>query len=144
MLINKTLPNPLPITIDNNEINKEIVKIFNENTEPISYRDLLKQLFQRKNIKYLSNYYLINHSKRKSIILNDVDFVPLFRYYFDKPIVITNVFKSGTIRDKKFELTPTIKISSVFDFERIIVKTIFNNSLVKIKKTDIPLIISEI
>lgn len=134
LLINKTLPNPLPITIDNNEINKEIVKIFNENTEPISYRDLLKQLFQRKNIKYLSNYYLINHSKRKSIILNDVDFVPLFRYYFDKPIVITNVFKSGTIRDKKFELTPTIKISSVFDFERIIVKTIFNNSLVKIKE----------
>ncbi len=133
LLNNKVLPNPLPIIIDNKEINKEIIKIFNENTEPLSYREILTQLFQRKNISVLSNYYLINHTKRKSIILNDVDFVPLFRFYFNNALFISNVCQCGVMKDKVFESTPIIKIANIFDFERIIVKVIFNNSLVRIK-----------
>lgn len=130
---NRILPNPLPIVIDNKEANKSIIKIFNEDSDPISYREVLNRLFARNNIKNLSNYYLINYSKRKSIVLNDVDFVPLFRFTFDKPLTIFNVFQCGIIRNKVFEPDSSIRIANIFDFERIVIKSIFNNSLVKIK-----------
>jgi len=134
LLINKVLPNPLPIIIDKNETNREVIKLFNEETEKSSYSDLIRKLFEKRNIKYLSNYYLINYSKKKNIELNDVDFVTSFRYFINPHISILNILQSGTINDNEFELSPTIELNNIFDFERIVVKSIFNNSLVKIKE----------
>ena len=75
------MPNPLPIVIDKRELNKEIVKIFNAENEPLSYRQLLIKLFEQTNEKYLSDYYLINYSNTKDgLVINDIDFVPLFRF----------------------------------------------------------------
>ena len=133
LINNRILPNPLPIVIDDKEANKAIIKIFNEDSDPISYREVLNRLFARNNIKNLSDYYLINYSKRKSIVLNDVDFVPLFRFAFDKPLTIFNIFQCGINEEKVFKPYTSIGISNIFDFERIVVKSIFNNSLVKIK-----------
>ena len=129
------LPNPLPIMIDGREWNKRVIKLFNESGDTLSFRDLLKQLFAKYNMKSLPNYYLLNLSKTKSgIVINDFDFVPLFRYYLDGDIVVSNVTNSSSLQDKSFERERDISIKTIFDFERVAVREVFNNSLVKIKE----------
>ena len=129
------LPNPLPIMIDGREWNKRVIKLFNESGDTLSFRDLLKQLFAKYNMKSLPNYYLLNLSKTKSgIVINDFDFVPLFRYYLDGDIVVSNVTNSSSLQDKSFEREREISIKTIFDFERVAVREVFNNSLVKIKE----------
>lgn len=133
----KCLPNPLPIVVDQREINTAIVKIFNDKKEPLSYRELLESLFTSTNKKYLSDYYLLNYSNTKSgMVLNDFDFVPMFRYELSQPVTVSNVTMSGFVKDKVFNKDPDINIRTIFDFERIVVKMIFNNTLVKIKDDD--------
>lgn len=131
----KCLPNPLPIVIDKRELNKEIVKIFNEENEPPSYRQLLIKLFEKTNEKYLPNYYLINYSNTKDgLVINDIDFVPLFRFYVESNNEIQNLTNVGAAnKEKIFEPFPKERLSTIFDFERIVVREIFNNSFVKIK-----------
>lgn len=134
MWARKCFPNPLPIVVDKREINKQIVKIYNDEGETIHYKEILKQLFEKTNEKELSDYYLLNYKNTKDgMVLNDFDFVPLFRYKFDTIIKIENVTKDGVIKDGVYEPTHYEQIENVFDFERIIVKDMFNNSLVKIK-----------
>ena len=129
------LPNPLPIMIDGREWNKRVIKLFNESGDTLSFRDLLKQLFAKYNMKSLPNYYLLNLSKTVSgIVINDFDFVPLFRYYLDGDIVVSNVSNSSSLQDKSFEREREISIKTIFDFERVAVREVFNNSLVKIKE----------
>ena len=129
------LPNPLPIMIDGREWNKRVIKLFNESGDTLSFRDLLKQLFAKYNMKSLPNYYLLNLSKTISgIVINDFDFVPLFRYYLDGDIVVSNVTNSSSLQDKSFEREREISIKTIFDFERVAVREVFNNSLVKIKE----------
>lgn len=128
-------PNPLPIMIDGREWNKRVIKLFNESGDTLSFRDLLKQLFAKYNMKSLPNYYLLNLSKTVSgIVINDFDFVPLFRYYLDGDIVVSNVTNSSSLQDKSFEREREISIKTIFDFERVAVREVFNNSLVKIKE----------
>ena len=130
----KCFPNPLPIVIDKKEINKEIVRIFNSESEPIPYRELLKQLFENTKVSHLSDYYLLNYINTKSgMVINDFDFVPLFRYRFDSTVFVNNVTEAGYKEDGVFNKYPDKRIDNVFDFERIVVQTIFNNALVKIK-----------
>ena len=129
------LPNPLPIMIDGREWNKRVIKLFNESGDTLSFRDLLKQLFAKYNMKSLPNYCLLNLSKTVSgIVINDFDFVPLFRYYLDGDIVVSNVTNSSSLQDKSFEREREISIKTIFDFERVAVREVFNNSLVKIKE----------
>lgn len=129
------LPNPLPIMIDGREWNKRVIKLFNESGDTLSFWDLLKQLFAKYNMKSLPNYYLLNLSKTVSgIVINDFDFVPLFRYYLDGDIVVSNVTNSSSLQDKSFEREREISIKTIFDFERVAVREVFNNSLVKIKE----------
>jgi CRISPR-associated protein Csh1 len=133
LIINGTLPNPLPIIVDKREFNKQCVKLFNEENA-LSYREILVRLFAKENIKELPNYYLLNYTKRKSIIINDFDFVPLFRYEFEPKVTIENVTETGSKKDSVFEKDKDIIIHNIFDFERVVVREIFNNSLVKIKE----------
>ena len=92
----KCLPNPLPIVVDQREINTAIVKIFNDKKEPLSYRQLLESLFASTNKKYLSDYYLLNYLNTKSgMVINDFDFVPMFRYELSQPVAVSNVTISG-------------------------------------------------
>lgn len=129
----KCFPNPLPIVIDKREINNEIVRIFNSESEHISYRELLKQLFENTKVSHLSDYYLLNYVNTQSgMVINDFDFVPLFRYHFDSTIFVKNVTEAGYKKDEVFEKDRDERIDNVFDFEGIIVRAIFNNALVKI------------
>ena len=131
----KCFPNPLPIVIDKREINNEIVRIFNSESEPIQYRELLKQLFEKTKASNLSDYYLLNYRNTKDgMVLNDFDFVPLFRYKFESTIIVKNVTEAGYKKDEAFKKDIDERIDNVFDFERIIVQAIFDNALVKIKE----------
>lgn len=130
LLKNNTLPNPLPIIIDNHEINTEVVKIFNENKEPLRYHEIISKLFVRKNLKYLSDYYLLNYSNTKNgLNINDFDFVPLFIFNLEHEQTIYNVTEAGIIKNKIFEKYYDIIIKTIFDFEKIVVVNIFNNKI---------------
>lgn len=134
MLKRNIFPNPLPIVIDNREINNSVVKIFNNNEEVTSYRDLIRTMYENHNVKYISDYYLLFYTKTMSgLVFNDFDFVPLFRYYYNPIFKIYNITLSGRVKDKVLEKDDDIQIKTVFDFERYITKEIFNNSFVKIK-----------
>ena len=133
----KCLPNPLPIVIDKREINKEIIKIFNEESEPIPFRQMIRNLFEKTNEKTLTDYYLLYcRNSKDGMVLDDFDFIPLFRYRFDNTLIIENVTEAGLKSNGVFEKDNDERMDNVFDFERIVVRAIFNNSLVKIKGDD--------
>ena len=133
LILRKVLPNPLPIAVNQLE-NKLFLNLFHENETPLSYRELIKSLFEQHEIKELSDFYLLNYSKAKDIVINDIDFVPMFRYYFDKPLLIENVMLAGYKRDEIFEEERDISLKDIFSFEYVVVREIFNNCLVMIKK----------
>ena len=133
LILRKVLPNPLPIAVNQRE-NKLFLNLFHENETPLSYRELIKSLFEQHEIKELSEFYLLNCSKAKDIVINDIDFVPMFRYYFDKPLLIENVMLAGYKRDEIFEEERDISLKDIFSFEYVVVREIFNNCLVMIKK----------
>ena len=133
LILRKVLPNPLPIAVNQLE-NKLFLKLFHENETLLSYRELIKSLFEQHEIKELSDFYLLNYSKAKDIVINDIDFVPMFRYYFDKPLLIENVMLAGYKRDEIFEEERDIILKDIFSFEYVVVREIFNNCLVMIKK----------
>ena len=133
LILRKVLPNPLPIAVNQRE-NKLFLKLFHENETPLSYRELIKSLFEQHEIKELSEFYLLNYSKAKDIVINDIDFVPMFRYYFDTPLLIENVMLAGYKRDEIFEEEQDISLKDVFTFEYVVVREIFNNCLVTVKK----------
>ena len=133
LILRKAFPNPLPIAVNQRE-NKLFLNLFHENETPLSYRELIKSLFEQHEIKELSDFYLLNYSKAKDIVINDIDFVPMFRYYFDKPLLIENVMLAGYKRDEIFEEERDISLKDIFSFEYVVVREIFNNCLVMIKK----------
>lgn len=130
MWARKCFPNPLPIVVDKREINEKIVKIYNEEGEALNYKEILKRLFEKTNAKELSDYYLLNYQNTEDgMVLNDFDFVPLFRYKFDSVINIENITEDGIRKDGEFVPTHYEKINNIFDFERIVVGTLFKNWL---------------
>ncbi len=129
-------PNPMPIFIDYNELKidepqSEVIKLYNvDRNKKLSYREVISKLLDKKGVT-LQKYYLLY---RVGTEIFDFDFVPLFRYKFDSSIEVKNVTEAGYKKDEAFEKDPDERIDNVFDFERIIVRTIFNNALVKIKE----------
>ena len=129
---NKVFPSPLPIFNDKNEFSNsdEIISIFKKDGK-LSYSQILKQLYKDTPDKILQNYYLLFFNYKHE--LEDFDFVSKFRYSFKENgeyPVIKNVFG---IRINKDELKRKYEIKNIFHFEADIVKTVFNNSLVKVK-----------
>jgi len=124
----KTFPNPLPLFIDKNEFKTldDIIKIFKEDNK-LSYSQIIKKLFEENSRRVLQNYYLLFFSGMK---IEDFDYVYKFRYFLNNNNYpkIKNIFKLK----KQNETLPDIEIKNIFHFEAYIVKTIFNNSLVKI------------
>lgn len=128
------LPNPLPIFVDYEELKKdgiqsEIIKVWNDDKETKSYSSTLKSIFKKNTIS-LQKYYLLNIEKGNIV---DFDFVPLFRYYISPNLIVKNICMAGVVKDKLFMAFRNDMIETVFDFEHIVVKSIFNNSLVIIK-----------
>ena len=129
-------PNPMPIFVDYEELQQknnqiEIIKIYNEQKK-LLFKDIIKKLFEKYPNSTLQKYYML-YMERGEIY--DFDFIPLFRYQFDSTLLIENVTEAGHVSkgNNEFEKDTPVRIDNVFDFERIVVCSIFNNSLVKIK-----------
>lgn len=132
LLSNKVFPNPLPVCVDDAELKNsyEIIKIFKDASgEKASYSEILKELFKNYPETVLQKYYLLNIQMGEIV---DFDFIPLFRFNFESDQVIRNVTKAGFVKDKMFEEFKVEKMKTIFDFERIVVREIFNNSLIRI------------
>ena len=125
----KLLPNPLPLFIDKNEFKNtdEMIDIFSRD-KTLKYSQILKKMFNEDNKIILQNYYLLYFSGLK---IEDFDFVSKFRYSFKENGEYPEIKNLFDI--KKEELKRNYPIKNIFHFEADIVKTIFNNSLVKIK-----------
>lgn len=114
------LPNPLPIFIDQEELNTRVVELYNRD-RVLSFHDIIHKILD-ENKKDLTNYYLIFWSKMNSLTIHDVDFVPLFRFKLED-FEIMNLFGLNN----SFEGT----IKNVFQFELEIVQRLFNNVLIQ-------------
>jgi len=109
---NKSLPNPLPIFIYEDELNERVVKIYNDNNV-LSYSGIIKEIYNNRQ-NDINNYYLLNYSNDG---INDFDYVSSFRYKLEPPIEIANLFWKENI---------PIFINDIFSFEKEIFNKIFD------------------
>lgn len=112
---NNILPNPLPIFIEEDELNNKVISIYKEGGK-ISYSEIIKKIFETRE-NDLHNYYLLNFQGGE---VKDFDFVSIFRYKLN--MIIEQIFPLN------FQVDYEIK--NIFDFERKILTKIFNNGLV--------------
>jgi CRISPR-associated protein Csh1 len=119
------LPNPLPIFIDQDELNNRVVELYNRDGV-LSFHNIIHKLLEEHQ-KDLTNYYLILWSiiikqKKPVLIIHDLDFVSRFRFNLEN-FLIENLFEIKN----SFEG----RIKNVFQFETEIVQKIFNNVLIQ-------------
>ena len=130
----RLFPNPIPIFIDKPELTEEVIRIYHRSEDhKISHREIISELWKRK--KDLGNYYLLYFSGGA---IQDFDFVSKFRYLLSeekdndgkpKSWVIENVME---IRGKDKNPLPPESLSSVFDFERIVIRELFGGVLIRV------------
>ncbi|MDP2302349.1 MAG: hypothetical protein Q8N03_07995 [Ignavibacteria bacterium] len=116
---NKKLPNPLPIFIDKDELNNDVIRLFNRDGI-LKFHEIIHQLYE-KDTNDISDYYIINWANTKNgLMINDVDYVSKFIYWL-KEIKIDNIL--GIKKDDEFLGDEPIK--HIFQFERLIDQKIF-------------------
>jgi len=124
---NGQLPNPMPVFIDSDELTNLAISTYQED-EKRGYAEIIKEVIDKSQSQNIGNYYLIFFQwglKGSSII--DLDFVSGFRYKMDN-LKIQEVFPM------KGKLESELKVNHVFDFERKLLKIIFNNQMVQQRK----------
>jgi len=132
---NKRLfPNPVPIFIDQPELSQDTINLYHRSVDKqISHREIISELWKRQ--KDLGNYYLLYFSGG---FIQDFDYVSKFRYHLseekdaDGEPVFWKIENVTEIRDKDKSSKPSIRLKSVFDFERIVIRELFNNMLIKV------------
>lgn len=124
MQSNKQIPNPVPIFIDKQELNKKMISIFNSDEGKIGHSMIIKRILQHSGQKDLQNYYLIYFQGIKGSRVADIDFIPVFRYE-ENEAKIVEVFPLAAKQAAK-------KIENVFDLEN----HVFNRALNGQLKTD--------
>lgn len=139
----KLFPNPTPIFIEKKELTSEAIRIFHrEEDKKHSHRKIIKELLKKE--EELGNYYLLYYSGG---VIRDFDFVPKFQYYLDSAKDEQGLQRAWKIhnvtelKEKGGASKSLIHLKDVFDFEWVVVRQLFNNSLVKIdeKKKEISL-----
>jgi CRISPR-associated protein Csh1 len=119
-------PKPLPIFIDKSELNKKMIKIFQGNKNKLSFEDIFERIYETEDgleDSDLQNYYLLYAINNQGAIeIKDFEFVPSFNYKL-KNFEIDSVFETHT-------KLPQV-VNTVFDFQRTIVRELFNNCLFK-------------
>ena len=134
LLRRKVFPQPLPIFIDKQEFSKSenIINIYKED-ERLKYSQILKRIFRDDENLILQNYYLLFFNYKYE--LEDFDYVSKFRYSLKENEKYPKIFNLFELTINK-ELKPTEKIKHIFHFEAVIVTTIFNGALVRIREDD--------
>lgn len=116
---NSKLPNPLPIFIEQDELNKEVIELYNREGKH-SFHEVISSLFETRRVDLL-NYYLIFWSRNLGLSIKDQDYVPKFKYFL-KNFIIKNVMG---VLDKEKRLIQDEEIKNIFQLERIFDSKIF-------------------
>lgn len=124
ILPRKVLPNPLPIFIYSNELQKDVIGLYNREGNRLGYKEIIEQLWDKHNQDF-ANYYLLNYQNTKDgLVFNDFDFVTKFEYDLTdnegKPWFINSLFGDGISNE----------LGNVFQFQNQIIQKIFNNNLI--------------
>ncbi len=123
LLPNKTLPNPLPIFIYKEELQKQVIGIFKESGFKLRYKEIIEKLVEH-NEDDISNYYLLFWQNTKDgIVFKDFDFVSRFEYKIEASII--NLFGLKEKGGKENKYYPLIK--NIFDFEILVFKQLLQN-----------------
>lgn len=128
LLPNKTLPNPLPIFVYEEELQHEMINLFQESGFKLGYKEIIEKLLKIYQ-KDLDNYYLLYWVNTKDgLVFKDFDFVSRFEYVLEAQI--QNLFEIKG-KDKK-ELKHYPKINDVFYFEQVVFKQLLQNKYLKL------------
>jgi len=132
ILPNKTLPNPLPVFIYKEEMQRKVISIFKESEFRFGYKEIIQKLVENSS-EDISNYYLLFwQNTKEGIVFKDFDFVTTFEYKIsrDKPLVILNLFeiKEKGGRDNKHYPV----IHNIFDFELQVMKQLIQNKYLRV------------
>lgn len=120
---NKQIPNPIPIFIDQKELNNKMIKIFNGTKDyKMGHAEMIKSILNNTK-ENLQNFYLIYFQGAKGSRIADIDFIPLFKYE-EKNAKIVEVFPLGGSQSKN-------RIENVFDLERHVFGKIFDEILIQ-------------
>ena len=124
---NRQLPNPMPIFVDHEERTSEAVATYQEDGRR-GYAEIIKAVINKSQHGNIGNYYLIFfQGGLKGSRIIDLDFVSAFRYKMED-------FKVKEVIPMDGRLTSEMNVENVFDFERKVLKVIFNNQMVQKRK----------
>lgn len=125
ILPNRSLPNPLPIFIYEEELQKEAISLFKESGFKASYKEILKDLFTRYNEEEIANYYLLYWLYTKDgVIFKDFDFVSKFEFKLPKHCKIVNLLE---LKQRDSRQSKSYSLSNIFDFEGIVFKPLIQS-----------------
>lgn len=124
---NRQLPNPMPVFIDANELTNTAVATYQEDGRR-GYAEIIKAVIDKSQSENVGNYYLIFfQGGYKGSRIVDLDFVSNFRYKIEGMEIREVISMKGKLENE-------LKIEHVFDFERKVIKIIFNNQIVQKRK----------
>lgn len=122
----RVLPNPLPVFVDGDELNRAVVAIFNEDPDLVpGYREIMERLILDGH--NLNNYYLLFYQRGE---VKDFDYVSRFDIRLRDPVVGTD---SWQVQDL-FGIDQVLKPTTVFELQTQVLKIIFSNALVQEQK----------
>ncbi|WP_259015201.1 hypothetical protein [Emticicia fluvialis] len=128
ILPRKTLPNPLPLFIYEDELQKRVISFFKETGFKLSYKELVEQLWENHKNDF-ANYYLLTWQNTKDgIVFQDFDFVSQFEYEFDAQI--ENLFEIQEKGGKSYMHYPAIK--TIFQLEYMVFKPLLQSKYLKL------------
>jgi CRISPR-associated protein Csh1 len=124
LLARNILPKPLPIFIDEEELQKNVIGFFKTSGFKASYREIIEGLWERHKDDF-GNYFLLFYANTKDgLVFKDFDFVTKFEYelrdYQGRYWQIEDIF----------DINYQFSISNVFSFQEQILQVIFNNNLI--------------
>lgn len=130
MFPNKTLPNPLPIFIYEEELQNKVISIFRESEFKFGYKEIIEYLVKHKE-NDISNYYLLFwQNSMDGIVFKDFDFVSKFEYKLKQPLAIQNLFEIKEKGGKTYKHYN--RIDTIFDFEQQVLKPLIQSKYLRV------------
>lgn len=129
---NKTLPNPLPVFIYKEEMQRKVIGIFKESEFKFGYKEIIQKLVE-DNVDDIGNYYLLFWQNTKDgIVFKDFDFVSTFEYSIskEKPHAILNLFEIKEKGGRENKHYPVI--NNIFEFEQQVMKPFIQNKYLRV------------
>ncbi len=128
ILPRKILPNPLPIFIFKDELQKGLISLFKDSGFKLGYKELIKSFWENYNTDF-ANYYLLSWQNSKDgLLFQDFDFISKFEYEFDAQV--ENLFEIHEKGGKSHIHYP--KIKNVFELEQSVFKPLIQSKYLKL------------